>query len=468
MPATHKVALSVDPALRSFLPRIGYVLDFLSNHPNAPAGGVCWGIADHPAAEMIAINYGYTVSKSDFYIPAQGLIFQSALPAIASLVPKRYHFREYSLFSVEKSLSQGETDTPFMLPTATGSARFAFDWVETLFFHLSRLEEYQAQPQDLDEYGTLSADRQFLPFHQLHHQPVVDHLVSAIYWAIGLTPQQQPTSWTITHDIDHFCLFSPRFKLWRYLGGIAYRHRSARGWLPLLRQYAACRWQGAVDPYAILTGLFAEQTQVERVVYLAAVNAPLPPDPSYTLEAPFMRALWHRAADLGYSLGFHPSYQTWRNASLFQTELDRLQQWSGLTIRHTRQHYLRFAFPDTAAIIEQTSLTEDSTLGYWDRIGFRCGTGFSYHLYDFVHEKAYTWLEKPLVVMDMGLIYETSFNASALLKLWAEFTRSNQFGTHITVNFHNSVFFEPDIHGLPLRHLYRDLINNIVSNTHNH
>jgi len=462
MSVTHKVAFFVDPALRSFLPRVGYVLDFLANHPNAPAGGVHWLFANDPSAEGIAITYGYTAGKNGFHVPAQGLILQTTPLATDFLAPHCYHFREYTLFSVEKSWSTPLTNAPFISSASSGSTCFAFDWVETLFFHLSRMEEYQPRPQDLDEYGTLAADRQFLPLHRLHHRPVVDHLVNAIYLAIGLTPQQRPTSWTITHDIDHFRLFAPRFRLWRYLGGTAYRYRSVKGWLPLLRQYGACRWQGAADPYSILAGLLVEQSPVERVIYLAAITKPFAPDPSYTLEEPFMRAAWNRAADLGYKLGLHPSYHTWRDAHLFQIELDRLQQWSGMAIQHTRQHYLRFAFPDTADIMEQTSLTEDSTLGHWDRIGFRCGTGFAYHLYDFVHEKPYTWLEKPLVVMDMGLLYETGFDPTAMWKLWTEFTQANQTGTHITVNFHNSVFFEPDLHGVPLRSLYDQLINHLV------
>ncbi len=464
MSVAHKVAFFVDPAFRSFLPRIGYVLDFLTNHPNAPAGGVHWLFTDGPSEEAILITYGDRTAKTGFQVPAQNLILPTVLPVTRFLAPGRYHFREYTLFSVEKSLPGPSSSAPFVLPVADSAVCFAFDWIETLFFHLSRLEEYEVKPEELDEYGTLAADRQFLPRHQLHHLPVVDHLVNAIYLAIGLLPQQRPTSWTVTHDIDHFRLFSPRFKLWRYLGGTAWRYRSLKGWLPLLRQYGACRWREAADPFSVLEGLFADQSQLERTIYFAAVSQPFPPDPSYTPEEPFMRTVWNRAADLGYQLGLHPSYHTWRDAHLFQIELDRLQQWSGRTIRHTRQHYLRFAFPDTAAIIAQTHLTEDSTLGHWDRIGFRCGTGFAYHLYDFAHEKPYTWLEKPLVVMDMGLLYETGFDAAAMSKLWAEFTHANQTGTHITVNFHNSVFFEPDLHGMPLRSLYNQFINNLAVN----
>ncbi len=462
MSVIHKVAFSVDPAIRSFLPRIGYVLDFLSNHPNAPAEGVSWQLVDHPSMGMIPVRYGHTSPQVGFHVPAQGVIFQHLPITGFLLAPKCYDFGESALFSVEKLTINKSANTPFLLPSVLGSTHFGFDWVETLFFHLSRLEEYQAGPKDLDEHGTLPAYRQFLPRHGLHHRPVVDHLVSAIYRAIGLVPQQRPTAWTITHDIDHIRFFSPRFRLYRYLGGLAYRHRSLRGWWPLLRQYRACRWQGAVDPYLSFEWLFAENPHLERIVYLAAMHkAPHALDPGYRLEEPAIRMLWDRAAKLGYTLGLHPSYQTWRDADRFQAEWQHLQQWSGTTVRHTRQHYLRFAFPATPDIIEQAGVADDSTLGYRDRIGFRCGTGFAYHLYNFAREKRYTWLEKPLIVMDIGLLREAGFQAHTLTNLWTRFIQANQTGTHITINFHNSVFFEPELHGLPLRNLYLALLDSL-------
>lgn len=468
MSATHEVAFSVDPALRSFLPRIGYVLDFLSNHPNAPVGGVRWTITDKLLAHAIVVSYGYESEKARFHIPAQRVVFQNTPLEIAALITKGYQFEGNALFSVEKSENNiSAISLPFISSNMDDAKHFGFDWIETLFFYLSRLEEYQAPPQDLDEHGILPSDRQFLVKHQLHHRPVIDHLVHAIYLAIGLRPQERSTSWTITHDIDHLRLFSPHFKLWRYLGGMAYRHRSFRGWLPLLRRYWACRWRGASDPYLDFSTLFAKNQHLERVVYLAAVQEPYALDPSYQLDEPRIREIWDRAKRLGYQLGLHPDYRTWQDGTRFQDALADLQQWSGTAVKHTRQHYLRFAFPETADIIEQTGFVEDSTLGYRDRIGFRCGTGFAYHLYNFAAEKAYNWLEKPLIVMDIALLRESAFDADTMRQLWKEFVLANQKGTHITVNFHNSVFFEPEIHGIPLLDLYRDLLHNLSQNSFN-
>lgn len=461
MSVTHKVAFSIEPALRPFLPRISYVLDFLSAHPNAPLGGVRWLLTEQPVADMICVGYGRVPRPTGFHVPAQHLIFRHLLPAVASLAPKCYKFGDLTLFSVENSVTTGTAEALFFRSNADIAVHFGFDWIETLFFHLSRLEEYQAGLHHLDEHGILSSGRQFLPAHRLHHRPVVDHLVNAIYRAIGLAPQEHPTSWTVTHDIDHLRLFSPAFKLGRYLGGITKRHRSLRGLLPLLKCYRDCRWRGTTDPYLSFEWLFARPNHLERIIYLAAVQRPHVLDPSYGLDEPRIREAWDLAADLGYDLGLHPSYQTWRNADLLQAELDRLQQWSGRPIKHTRQHYLRFAFPDTPDIIEQSGLSEDSTLGYRDRIGFRCGTGFAYHLYNFTREKKYTWLEKPLVVMDIALLREAVFHPAALTELWTRFTQANQRGTHITVNFHNSVFFEPELHGLPLRNLYHTLVDDL-------
>ena len=83
----------------------------------------------------------------------------------------------------------------------------------------------------------------------------------------------------------------------------------------------------------------------------------------------------------------------------------------------------------------------DSTLGFPDIIGFRCGTGFKYFLYDFENEKQSLIKELPLIVMDSSLLYMyCKNNSSCFRKNCIDFIDSNRFNTHITFNFHNTTF----------------------------
>jgi len=54
-------------------------------------------------------------------------------------------------------------------------------------------------------------------------------------------------------------------------------------------------------------------------------------------------------------------------------------------------------------MVEEAGLTYDSTLGFPETVGFRNGANFAFPPYDFKREKAYEFLEIPLVIMDGGL-----------------------------------------------------------------
>ena len=140
-----------------------------------------------------------------------------------------------------------------------------------------------------------------------------------------------------------------------------------------------------------------------------------------------------------------------------KTEKENLEEAIEESINLTRQHFLRFSFKHTPQAIQQLGLKEDSSLGFADRIGFRCGTGFSYNLYDFENEKAFEFLELPLIVMDSALIQEGGNNPKLIVKIWDDFIAKNRFDTKITFNFHNSRFYDAQIKGIPLKELYESL-----------
>jgi hypothetical protein len=159
----------------------------------------------------------------------------------------------------------------------------------------------------------------------------------------------------------------------------------------------------------------------------------------------------------GYQIGIHPSFESWKDLGMFLAEKQKLEEAIGKAVKISRQHFLRFSFPETAAIIDELGLEEDSTIGYAERIGFRCGTGFPYHLYDFKNERPYKFLEHPLVFMDSALFYESDHDPQKFETIWRGFLSQNKERTQITFNFHNSRFFDAFLYNLPLRRLYYEL-----------
>jgi hypothetical protein len=114
----------------------------------------------------------------------------------------------------------------------------------------------------------------------------------------------------------------------------------------------------------------------------------------------------------------HPSLCTHLDAERTREELERLQrvaeaegvrqdEWGG------RQHYLRWANPDTWRNWEAAGLAYDSTLAYSEQIGFRTGTCHPYRVFDLRERRPLNLREEPLQVMDVTLLSSMGLSLDA-------------------------------------------------------
>lgn len=451
MPPT--ITFFTDPDLVPAYARLRYLLDALQSHPNAPAQLRCLLNPDTVPLGSLVCHYGAreNAAANAFVIPAQRL-FLLAQPTVRQTVVSNVYAQEgRHLYGVA-----ARSENPGQALLADGA--FRFDWLETLFFHWSRWEEYAPAPQDLDEIGRMKSSAQLLPRHGLHHIPVVDQLVTAIFQALGFPETRRPTIFSLSHDVDALHLFGPGFRMLRYLGGVALRHRSLRAWPRIVSDYRQVRKGQIPDPGDTFDWLLRLGPDLEKTIYFGMENHS-PYDHFPDLDHPRLLEVRDMARAAGYQTGIHPSFNTWKDADLMLQEHRRAEQWLAAPVVRSRQHYLHFAFPETADILEKTGIKEDATLGFRDRIGFRAGTGFSFHLYSFSSERAYRWVEKPLVAMDAGLVKEGGRHTKDIRKHWSDFIALNPYGTAISMNLHNTYPYEQGLHGLDFRVLFGSLLS---------
>ena len=87
-----------------------------------------------------------------------------------------------------------------------------------------------------------------------------------------------------------------------------------------------------------------------------------------------------------------------------ESELGTIQE----TVTAGRQHYLRTFFsddPNSLDLWQEAGITDDYTLGFAERCGFRCGTCHPYPLYDVRNDRVTDIIEHPLIVMD-GTLFD--------------------------------------------------------------
>ena len=134
-----------------------------------------------------------------------------------------------------------------------------------------------------------------------------------------------------------------------------------------------------------------------------------PHDADYKISHPAIRSLLKKIHERGHEIGLHPSYGTYRKPHLLSQEASSLRricasegidqrEWGG------RMHYLRWEQPTTLKGLVKANIDYDSTLGYADRPGFRCGTCFEYPAFDPITQQVLPLRIRPLIAMECSVM----------------------------------------------------------------
>ncbi|MEM1120731.1 MAG: hypothetical protein AAGJ18_09800 [Bacteroidota bacterium] len=111
-------------------------------------------------------------------------------------------------------------------------------------------------------------------------------------------------------------------------------------------------------------------------------------------------------------------------------------------------HYLKWHHPITLNAWNDAMMTYDSTLGYADAPGFRCGTCFEYPAFDPLVNKMLQLRIRPLVVMECTIILahylNLGFTEQAVAKILQFKNICKKVGGCFTLLWHNDMFKHPN------------------------
>lgn len=148
-------------------------------------------------------------------------------------------------------------------------------------------------------------------------------------------------------------------------------------------------------------------------------------------------------------VGLHGSPDSAFNLSVLNKELDNLR---GLGFNPTgfRTHYLHFDYQKSFSVLEAAGIKYDSTLGYWENIGFRAGISFPFYPFNIKENRPFRVLEIPLIVMDTTLHSAKAMNLSSLSgarTLNRLIGMAATYQSHISLLWHNTTFDPVDYPG---------------------
>ncbi|MFZ4477392.1 MAG: polysaccharide deacetylase family protein, partial [Saprospiraceae bacterium] len=237
----------------------------------------------------------------------------------------------------------------------------------------------------------------------------------------------------VSHDVDHPLLWWKQTDRLRTLAGSILKRgnlKEARFWLQHLQK----------DPFDTFDWLMTHSEQAGLVSHFNFMgDRSSNSDCYYPLQHPFVQNLIGRIEARGHVIGFHPSYESLESPDKFQEELDSLQACVQQKINTGRQHYLRFQTPETWSRWDGAGMQWDSSMGYPEMAGFRCGVCYSFPVFDIVQRKTLQLWEKPLIAMEVSLgLYQHLSPETARVQLQQLRKTVKQYDGEFVFLWHNS------------------------------
>ncbi len=334
-----------------------------------------------------------------------------------------------------------------------GGVWLGLDVFGSAFFMLSRYEEVVKREKDSHDRfparASLAYQEGFL------ERPVINEYLEILWSAMqalwpGLQRRSRQFRMAVGHDVDEpyrYAIDSPYILARRFARDLS-RRPTLLGALSTLSTIARVKAGNlAIDPYNTFDRIMdlGERLGLKSAFYLFAHSGP--DDGQYNVRHPSIRRLARRIHERGHEVGLHASYGTYDNPAQMTLELERLvSAMDREGVRQARwgnrQHYLRWKTPATFDHLEQAGLSYDATLGYPERIGFRCGVCYDFPAFSLSQGRALKLREHPLTVMEISVFHYPYMNLGtterALEAMLACKSTCRRFGGEFRLLWHNN------------------------------
>jgi hypothetical protein len=328
-------------------------------------------------------------------------------------------------------------------------ARLAVDVFGSAFFMLTRYEELVQENrypyERFPAHASLAQRAGFL------ERPLVNEYVELLWEALHPLWPQLPRKqrayrvWP-THDVDTpFAVLGRKFPaVLRSAGAdILRRHDSALAWQRLQAMMKPQGGKSISDPFWTFEKIMdcSEAHGLMSCFFLLVDPA------AFALDDPRIVNLLKQIKQRGHEIGVHPALDTHLKPEAVLSAkqvVERAMQLAGVEQESLggRQHFLQWTCPDTWQAYSSAGLEYDSSLGFADCSGFRCGTCYEYPVFDLRTRQQLPLRERPLTVMEVSLFhYEKLCTEDALRKIDLLKAQCRKHHGDFTILWHNSELY---------------------------
>jgi len=368
----------------------------------------------------ITLTYGPQKPEnfSDLHFFSSSFFEQNDYLKSASLPKAPYIYDDIPILYANDSFSKDKSK-PVSLYRGEPKTKFVsyLDIFSSAFFLLTCYEEV-VKGGPLDQLGRFPASSSILKEKNWLHRSLVNEYaqllqewIHQVYPSFSFLEQSyhgHKFAIALTHDLDsiHKHWFIPKRTITELV--VKGKLRTAA---KTFGEAAKICWFKRKDPYDNLSHVVEWERRLGIRSSIYVMGCLGPNDANYDVAELEGKVPLHSLVREGWEIGFHPGYSTSTNERAFNTELATIgtslvRPQNGtepVKIEGGRQHFLKFKVPHTWRIWEKSGMRYDSTLGFVDHEGFRCGMCVPFKPFDLLENRILNIWEMPLTVMDCTL-----------------------------------------------------------------
>lgn len=283
------------------------------------------------------------------------------------------------------------------------------DIIASTFFMLTRWEEYVSNEKD--EFNRFPDQSSLLYKNNYTHRPLVNEYLDylrLLLSSLSSTPIEYNRNYQlhITHDVDEIYRLKPFSKFIKVLGGDLINRKSIGQFFKTISKKFNVLVNDENDPsdtFDYLMDISEKYGNVSKFYFIPGESGEK--DFRYSISSKSVKNIIGKIKSRNHKVGIHPSLETNGNEVNFDMEVSRLSNVYKENITEGRHHYLAFQVPFTWRYWDKNKIKYDSSLGYRNGAGFRCGFCYDFPVFDILERKVLLTRELPLTLMEVGLTH---------------------------------------------------------------
>ncbi len=299
------------------------------------------------------------------------------------------------------------------------------DYLGTCFYMIHSLQEYASYTSD--HYGRFPFKESYQYRFGCVTENLVETYLETYFQSLGLTLPKTTSTIYLSHDIDSI------YGGFRQDANYLFRSgQYGRIWSLVMNFISGERPRKNID---LIMSIEDEHDLKSTFYWIAEKKYDSHngiPHADYDLTDPYIKTTLQTIEKTAHhENGLHKS------TSEGYTFKEEIKRFSPFSIKHNRNHYLKFKLPKLYQDIQKSGLKTDSSLGFAETIGYRNSYGLPFRPFDLTNQNHYDFLEIPLHIMDTTFLTYQNLTPTEIEKNIIDFLRSASYNQVISILWHN-------------------------------